>query len=65
MLKKIVHINLKLVGIILLLLIAAQIITAYFFGIMAENQFKSQFDKLTDKTLEHGKELSNKELQKA
>lgn len=48
MLKKIVHINLKLVGIILLLLIAAQIITAYFFGIMAENQFKSQFDKLTD-----------------
>ncbi|MBC5836230.1 hypothetical protein G6N05_15215 [Flavobacterium sp. F372] len=26
---------------------------------------KIEFDKLTDKTLEHGKELSNKELQKA
>ncbi len=48
MLKKIVHINLKIVGIILLILIALQTITAYFFGIMAEKQFKSQFQQMSD-----------------
>lgn len=48
MLKKILHINLKAIGIVLLVLIALQVITAYFFGIMAEKQFKSQFDKMTN-----------------
>lgn len=48
MLKKIVKINLKVVGVIVFGLIFAQVVTAYFFGVMAEKQLNFQFKKLTD-----------------
>ncbi|RTK99924.1 MAG: DUF945 domain-containing protein [Proteobacteria bacterium] len=48
MLKKIFKIKLKLVGIVLVGLIAIQVISAYFFGVMAEKQFDYQFKQLTN-----------------
>lgn len=48
MLKKVIKFNLKIIGGIVIGLIALQVISAYFFGIMAEKQFEFQFKKLTD-----------------
>lgn len=48
MLKKVLKINLKVLGAIVLGLVLVQIVSAYFFGIIAEKQFDSQFTKMTD-----------------
>jgi len=48
MLKKVLKINLKVLGAIILGLILVQIVSAYFFGIIAEKQFETQFVKMTD-----------------
>lgn len=48
MLKKLMKINLKVIGAILAILVLAHVITAYFFGVMAEKQFESQFKKITN-----------------
>jgi len=51
MLKKILKIKLKVVGVIALVLVLVQLISAYFFGVMAERQIDSQFKHLTDTSL--------------
>lgn len=48
MFKKVMKINLKVVGIVVVCLLLTQVITAYFFGVMAEKQFEFQFKKLTN-----------------
>lgn len=48
MLKKVLKINLKVLGAIILGLVLVQVVSAYFFGIIAEKQFDSQFTKMTD-----------------
>lgn len=48
MLKKVLKINLRVLGAIVLGLVLVQIVSAYFFGIIAEKQFDSQFSKMTD-----------------
>ncbi|MDD3267536.1 MAG: YdgA family protein [Burkholderiales bacterium] len=48
MLKKIFKIKIKFVALAVVVLIALQVITAYFFGFMAEKRFDDQFHKLTD-----------------
>lgn len=51
MLKKILKIKLKVVGGILLILLLVQLISAYFFGVMAEKQLDLQFKYITDTSL--------------
>lgn len=51
MLKKVMKINLKIIGIVVVVLIAVQVVTAYFFGIIAEKEFDNQFRKVTDSSL--------------
>ena len=51
MLKKILKIKLKVIGGILLILLLVQLISAYFFGVMAEKQLDIQFKYITDTSL--------------
>ena len=51
MLSKIIKIKLKVIGAIAVGLILIQIISAYFFGIMAQKQLDLQFKKITDSPL--------------
>ena len=51
MFKKVLKIKLKVLGAIFIGLACAQLISAYFFGIMAEKQLNSQFKHLTKSTL--------------
>lgn len=48
MLKKILKIKIKFILIAISILVALQVITAYFFGIIAEKKIDEQFKKLTD-----------------
>lgn len=48
MLHKLIKINLKIIGFIVLLLILIQCITAYIFGYIAKNQLELQFQHMTD-----------------
>ncbi len=48
MLKRLLKINLKVIGSICCGLLLAQIISAYFFGVIAEKQFAMQFRQLTN-----------------
>lgn len=51
MLKKILKIKLKVIGVIIVGLVLAQVISAYFFGVVAEKQIDKQFNKLTKTSL--------------
>lgn len=51
MLSKIIKIKLKIIGAIVFGLVLIQIISAYFFGIMAQKQLDLQFKKITDSSL--------------
>lgn len=48
MLKTIFKIKAKFIALVIAILIALQVITAYFFGFIAEKRFDEQFHKLTD-----------------
>jgi uncharacterized protein YdgA (DUF945 family) len=48
MLKRVLQLKLKLVGIIVLTLILIQLLTAYVFGFIAQSQMDMQFKQLTD-----------------
>lgn len=51
MLKKVLKIKLKVVTSIIAILILAQVITAYFFGVIAEKQLNLQFKHMTDSSM--------------
>ncbi len=51
MIKKVMKINLKIIGIVVAILVAIQIVTAYFFGVIAEKQLNQQFSQISDSNL--------------
>jgi uncharacterized protein YdgA (DUF945 family) len=51
MLKKVLKIKLKVVTSIIAILILAQVVTAYFFGVIAEKQLDLQFKHMTDSSM--------------
>lgn len=53
MLKKILQIKLKVIGVVILILGIAQIISAYFFGVIAEKQLDVQFKRITATAVIH------------
>ncbi len=51
MLKKVLKIKLKVVTSVIIILILAQVVTAYFFGVIAEKQLNLQFKHMTDSSM--------------